>query len=264
MLAALFLALACGRLALGDSFSPGLWSVLHALPPFSSQHVPSRFLVPFVLCFAVLAGFGAEALQTRFGRRGQLAALALVLVGAFDAWTVGPPNLWRMYDSPLGAPDVPGEFHHEFWGDTNLMMPLAASNRGALHCYESVYLPIAAQMPGEGFRGEQYLADGGQIRRTYWGPNALDFEIRDGPATALVVNQNFYPDWTVASSEGRVFSQDGLLAVQVPAGTTRVSLRYRSSAFRIGLGLAFLTLLLGLWVRRRERRHAVEGPPSPQ
>lgn len=263
LLSVFFLVLACGQLRLGDS-SFGLWQLLHLLPPFASQHVPSRFLVPFVLCIAVLAGFGADALQARFGRRGHIAALALVFVGALDAWTVGPPNLWRMYDSPLGPPDVAGEFHHEWWGDTNLMMPLASSNRGALHCYEAVYLPIAAQMPGPGFRGEEYLEDGGKIRRTHWGPNALDFEIRDGPATVLVVNQNFYSGWTIEHPpQGRIFSHEGRLAVEVPAGTTRVSLRYRSNPFRIGLGAAFLTLLLGFWIRRRERRNAVESEAIP-
>ena len=261
LLSVFFLALACGRVALGDS-SLGLWQLLHLLPPFASQHVPSRFLVPFVLCIAVLAGFGADALQARFGRRGHLAALALVFIGVFDAWAVGPPNLWRMYDSPLGPPDVASEFHHEWWGDTNLMMPLASSNRGALHCYEAVYLPIAAQMPGEGFGGEEYLEDGGQIRRTYWGPNRLDFEIRDGPATVLVVNQNFYSAWTVDPPQGRVFSQEGRLAIEVPSGTTNVSLRYRSKPFRIGLGIALLTLLLGFWIRRRERGNVVESDPT--
>jgi hypothetical protein len=143
------------------------------------------------------------------------------------------------------------------------MMPLASSNRGALHCYEAVYLPIAAQMPGPGFRGEEYLEDGGQIRRTHWAPNSLDFEIRDGPATVLVVNQNFYSGWTMESPQGRVFSLEGRLAAEVPAGTTRVSLRYRSSPFRIGLGAAFLTLLLGFWVRRRESRRALESEATP-
>tara|TARA_R110002096_G_scaffold16898_9_gene57969 strand:- start:93705 stop:95528 length:1824 start_codon:yes stop_codon:yes gene_type:complete len=260
LLSVFFLVLACGQMRIGDS-SFGLWQLLHLVPPFASQHVPSRFLVPFVLCIAVLAGFGADALHQRFGRRGLVAALALICVGALDAWTVGPPNLWRMYDSPLGPPDTAAEFHHEWWGDTNLMMPLASSNRGALHCYEAVYLPIAAQMPGEGFRGEEFLEDGGDIHRTYWGPNALDFEIRDGPATVLVVNQNFYSGWT-AEPQGRVFSLEGRLAVEVPAGTTKVSLRYQSNPFRIGLLAAFLTLLLGVWVRRRARRNPVGRNPE--
>ena len=95
---------------------------------------------------------------------------------------------------------------------------LALANRGALHCYESVYLQIAAKMPGEGFRGEQYLTDGGEVRQLRWGPNALDFEVRTGDATVLVVNQNFDPGWTLVEPKGRTFSRDGVLAAELPAG----------------------------------------------
>ncbi len=259
LLGGLFLLLACGRVGLGGlSINP--WGALHSLPVFSSQHVPSRFLIPFLLCLAVLAGFGADALGARWGRRGHIAALVLVVVGAVDAWTVGPPNLWRMYDAPVGAAGPPGAFHHEWWGDTNLMMPLARANRGALHCYESVYLTIAARMPGPGFRGEQYLTDGGQVRLRRWAPNALDFETDGGPATTLVVNQNYHSGWTMTEPGGRTFSLNGLLAAELPAGTTQVSLRYRSRAVWVGTGLALLALLAAVWIRGRERKR---GHPAP-
>ncbi len=260
LLGALFLLLACGRIEFGDHLSLNPWGALHELPIFSSQHVPSRFLIPFVLCVAILAGFGADMLGARWGRRGQLAALALVALGAIDAFTIGPPNLWRMYDSPVGAAGPPGAFHHEWWGDTNLMMPLARANRGALHCYESVYLKIAAQMPGPGFRGEQYLTDGSEVRLTRWSPNALDFEATGGPATVLVVNQNYHSGWTMTEPHGRTFSHQGLLAAELPAGTTRIALRYRSRAMWVGGLLALIAALAGAWIRRRERKRP--QPPS--
>jgi hypothetical protein len=246
LLGAVFVGLAFGR-------SVGLWPALHALPIFSSQHVPSRYLVPFILCAAVLAGIGADAMGERWGRRGQVAAVALVMLGALDAWRVGTPNLWHIYDSPQRPVAPPGAFHHEYWGDSNLMMPLAQANRGALHCYESVYLTIAARAPGPEFKGEQYLTDGGAVRQLNWAPNALDFETRAGPATTLVVNQNFDPGWTLTEPKGPTFSQEGLLAAELPAGTTRVALRYRSTSFWIGLGLASLTGLAAWWLHRRER-----------
>ncbi len=247
LLASVFLLLAVGR-------AGGLWPALHALPPFSSQHVPSRFLVPFLLCAAVLAGIGAEAFVERWGRAGALAAVLLLVAGTADAWRIGPPNLWRLYDAPQGPAGPPGPFHHEHWGDSNLMMPLALANRGALHCYESVYLQIAAKMPGEGFRGEQYLTDGGEVRLVRWGPNALDFETRAGDATVLVVNQNFDPGWTLVEPKGRTFSRDGVLAAELPANVTRVSLRYRSRALLAGAGVALATLVAALWLCLRERR----------
>ncbi|MBI5545102.1 MAG: hypothetical protein HY901_14520, partial [Deltaproteobacteria bacterium] len=110
-LGAVFLVLALGRIPLaGGEGSLGLWPLLHELPVFGSQHVPSRFLVPFILCAAVVAGLGADALARRWPRWGAVAAAAMVAVGAIDAWRVGPPNLWRLYDAPQGPAGAPGPF----------------------------------------------------------------------------------------------------------------------------------------------------------
>jgi len=253
ILGAVFLWLACGCITLGG-VPLGLWQALHSLPVFGSQHVPSRFLVPFILCAAVLAGLGADALGKRWGRRGAVAAAVLILVGAADSWRVGPASVWQMYDAPQNPVGPPGPFHHEYWGDSNLMMPLAQANRGALHCYESVYLKIAAQMPGAGFKGEEYLESGEPIRQLRWGPNALEFETAATKApTVLVVNQNFDAGWKLVEPKGRTFSRDGVIAAELPAGTTRIRLEYRSTSFLFGLVLAACIAVVGFWLRRRER-----------
>ena len=73
------------------------------------------------------------------------------------------------------------------------------------------------------------------------------------PATLVVANATF-PGWRafvdgaaapIVSPEGRPF------AVPVPAGRHEVALEYAPASFRIGLGLAAASLLVGAWLVRR-------------
>ncbi|MEZ4299397.1 MAG: hypothetical protein R3B70_30885 [Polyangiaceae bacterium] len=67
------------------------WTLLHELPVFRSQHVPSRWLYPALLIFAVLAARAAGELLERGLRRSPVAeilALAAVACIAIDAGTI--------------------------------------------------------------------------------------------------------------------------------------------------------------------------------
>ena len=126
------------------------WAVLHKLPFFSSQHVPSRFLLVMVLCFSVVAGYGVDALAERAGRRGLAVILSLLLLSSFDAWWRGPPNLHHMFEGRAVTLPPAARFE-QVWdatrsrqGQADHTYPIAASNRGALNCYEPGHLDSAA------------------------------------------------------------------------------------------------------------------------
>ncbi len=106
--------LALGALTLAFGGYTPLYPALRALPLFNLFRVPARFLFPFALALALLAGFGFDALRARayeskVFRNALLAAgvtfflaLLIVLIGnalAVETWL----ELWRALPVVLGG-----------------------------------------------------------------------------------------------------------------------------------------------------------------
>src|SRR5207244_2082651 len=89
------------------ALATGPYRVVMELPGLRSIRVPARAWLPGVLCLAMLAGYGAAALFTRFAprRRPLLAALAVLIV--FEGWfsdrTQPVPRPLRAGAIPPGA-----------------------------------------------------------------------------------------------------------------------------------------------------------------
>jgi len=108
----LVLGIAFFTLAMGE-FSPyAPWTLLHQMPIFSQQRIPSRFLILFTLTVAVAAGFGVDFLRRRFRPFGDVATTLLVIAMIIDLWRVGPPRTcaiysmvssWRFHSRPSSA-----------------------------------------------------------------------------------------------------------------------------------------------------------------
>jgi len=72
----------------------------------------------------------------------------------------------------------------------------------------------------------------------------------------LVVNQNFYPGWTVEKGDARVTSYNGLLAIQLPSGSQTVILGYIDDYFLFGLAVTLFTwVAFGFLLYRRNPGH---------
>lgn len=218
---------------LGGEFSP--WALLHRLPVFASQHVPSRFTLPAVLGLGVLAGYGADALAPRLGRN----LLAVLLAAAaLDAALVGTSNLRHVFAGPAAA-RAPAPTFVQFRDETSTRMyELARANMGALNCYEPLdpgRSTVGVNEPG--YRGEQYLLAGGTATLIEWTPNRLVIDVAAANPDVLVINQNYHASWRLASG-GQAMAHEGRLAVRIPPGHTRVTLGYRSTRFLAGLALA--------------------------
>jgi hypothetical protein len=246
-------------LATGESAQYSPWSLLHQLPVFSSSRVPSRFLVPFTLAVGVLASFGSEAILKRFKTWGVYAVSLTLCVMLVDFWQVSVPNLgWVVAGGMPNLVAASSSFRQVRDQSNNHMLEASLADEGSLNCYE--YTAIGT--PAAGFneptyRGEQYLLGAGSVTLSRWTPNRLEYAV-DAPAPAvMVVNQNYDPWWRVTSGPGDAFSQDGLLAVRVPAGKSQIVLRYISMAAIVGAVISILTALAAFVLIRWESRRAI-------
>jgi hypothetical protein len=250
-------------------YSPWVW--LHGLPMLSSQRIVARFLIPLVLCVAVVAGYGVDLARTIKPPWGMIAALVILLAGTIDAWLISPPNLgvfagnrepqlvpksaqFRQFRSPE-SPDY-----------TQNMMSMVHNNVGVLTCYR--YFPVASTALGyneRNYRGEQFLAGPGRVSMLRWTPNRLDYEVNSPAPVQLIVNQNYDRGWRLAEGRGEVVEHHGLLAVQVPAGQQRLELAYRDSLALLGLVVVILTFIVGMVIAIYERYHrrVKNLPPAP-
>jgi hypothetical protein len=244
------------ELARGAIDPNSLYVWLHDLPLFSSTRLPSRILIPLTLIVAVLAGIGIDALCSR----GSITALAvsalLILVGGVDMFMVGPPNL--SYFATAGTVD-PGppriDFAQYLRAPALTQSSVIQHHEGALNCYVYTGWPTQAKGWNEpGYRGEQYLLDAGTVRLARWTPNRLEYVVDAPKPTVLVVNQNYDPSWRVRSGAAQTFSRDGLLAVKVPAGQSRIELRYISFAAICGMIVSIVTGFVALILIRQESR----------
>jgi uncharacterized membrane protein YfhO len=110
-----------------------------------------------------------------------------------------------------------------------------------------------------GYRGEYYMLGPGTVRLARWTPNVLEFDVDAPPGAVLVVNQNYDPSWRVTSGRGAAFSNDGLLAVRVAAGNSKISLRYISVPVIGGAIVTAMTIFAAIALVKRSRAGRAEG-----
>ena len=245
------------------------WTLLHHVPLFRSQHVPSRFLYPAVLALGLVAAIGLGRLVQRFQHRAPWLDLAVVLavtVLAVDVARVArKPMTSAMWMVPMPIPEG-RVFHHEQdppfgyerrdWAGPVLLAMMG--NTGVLNCYGVPLSPDHPIVPlpqsDARYRGEIYLQGEGRADLAIWSPNRVVARISDaGHDTTLIYNMGYRRGWH--SDAGPVTSRDGLIAVKLRPGSYRVALWYRPPRLWLGLAIAVLTVgtLLGLAKLRRRR-----------
>jgi hypothetical protein len=274
-------------LSLGNYGDWSPWGFLHEhVPVFKSQHVPSRWLHPCVLAFAVLAAGcvgrlldrAARASPSRWpGRLALVGALGLTVFLAGDVASVARRSLGGTLSYALPAYHPSGQFHievepppsHYYRGYSSDVpaLPAMMENIGAIDCwmfppYISYYRSsITGRIPGQGargkgdpeYRGETYLlgADGSTARE-WWSPNAVAVHYEGAhPGDLIVLNQNWDPGWS-ANGDPAVDSR-GAVAARAPGSSGEIVFRYRPAGAGLGLALFALTLA-SLLIAARWRR----------
>jgi hypothetical protein len=238
-------------------------------------------LVGFAL--ALLAGHGLAALgraleATRLGERERLAAQIAVLVVtmipmlvvnspiAATAFTVEPSSTLSGGTLFSGAQDRP-PFHQSVlpahpkqWGGRFLEHVL--SNRGNVNAASNVPRRASVRPSfSRRYRGEVYLEGGrGTVVSADITPNVIRVEAVVDELDLLVVNQGYFPGWRVEGSVSGELgeSEEGLLAIALPAGRHELRLTYRPWSFAFGGAITLASLLAAWqWLRRASRRPRV-------
>jgi hypothetical protein len=252
----IFAGLMLFLLARGDKSPHAPWTVLHSLPGFQSERLPSRMLMPFVLTIGVLAGLGIDVLARNLRRYGGIAAAVLITAATVDSFLVSTPNLRHVLQTPLGqinADPAFREYKAPFY--YNDMLKTVLANRGAVQCYQYTAFPTNVLGYNEpNYKGEQYLRGPGSVRLIRWTPNVLSYGASTSAPSTLVVNQNYDSSWRVVSGRGTLINYHNLLAVALPAGSQVIVLRYLDKRLVLGAAITMLTFLVALILCRFERR----------
>lgn len=246
-------------------FAP--WSLLHHVPPFASQRVPTRFLYPASMLLSIaFAAAAGRLLRQRLADVRWLDAALLVPVAVFavDVASIDVESLEHPFR--LTMPRLPDKasFRHassavvtyvEADEMPHALLPSAMANQGVISCYgvgETTSGAIAADAPS--YRGEAYVAEGsGAARVVSWSPSSAVVEIAGANAGAIVVyNMSFDPSWR--ANDAPAIEWHGAVATQVGAGEKRVSFTYRPRTLNAGLAIAGMTMLVLAGVARRARR----------
>lgn len=271
---------------IGGFHSLAPWRLLHLLPVFKSQHVPSRWLYPAVLVLGCAAASGAERLLGRAGpRRAFLEALlgAVALVCAIDMGLVAREPMAQSFVDPApvtaeGAKPfhvvhrLPprADYKTNLWDVATL--PGVMENVGTMECvtfagFHETYRDMFGRMPGLGawghddpdYRGEAYVAEGeGSATITAWTPNEVVVTVHGAHAgDHLVLNQNWDTGWSADGAPAMAY-RDAVATTLGPTGpeggTWIVTFRYRPRTFGLGLAVFIATAAgIALVLARRSK-----------
>lgn len=247
-------------LSLGAFADKAPWTLLHKLPVFASQHVPSRFMYLSFLCLAIaFAAWLGERLQ-KWGPGADILLFVPVWFCVMDVAEVSrnttteafmletPKVMWHRdfkqitrasYDyNPPGAWAGPSE-------------PMIEANEGFIGCYS---VPDRADPKGAiasdapGYKGEVYFEEGsGHAAITDWSPNHAVVEYADvTPGSVLVYNMNWDTSWSVNGQ--RAIDYKHAVAVKIDqGGKGNVRFSYFPRMLVWGLLVCFLTIASVVW-----------------
>jgi hypothetical protein len=264
---------------LGSFHPQAPWSLVHELPLFSSQHVPSRWLHPAVLLFAVVAMSVLEHLLALRKRRWLLEVGLLALLGfvAFDVSREAHRSLRGSFSTNLReltpareyfqVKVVPPELQYDRRDYAPESLPAMFTNRGVIDCTmmpaQNVWAPrnAAGRVIGIGargrdeadYRGEVFMKSGrGEARFTAWSPNAVEVSFAGAaPGDLLVLNQNWDPGWTANGTPALNDADRASHEVSATSGTVRFAFWPRGLGWGI---LAFVLTIAALVTARLGRR----------
>lgn len=275
-----------------DEWSP--WTILHAhLPIFKSQHVPSRWLYPWILLGATLAASVGERFLAAVARRRQTFRLGAEILLLVPVCCIGydiaiSANLPMQHSFWMELPTVResiANYHQEARVPQELKyrvsdygppaLPATMANVGVIECTlhaglnvwarDSAGHAVGAGARGRGdadYKGEAYLASGaGKAQVVSFTPNAVIVEVEGAaPGDVLVLNQNWDPGWKVNGDT--VLNHEDAVATTVQAGheNGRFEFRFRSHRFVVSSLIGLVTIALIAGVGRYRRRPARPQP----
>lgn len=249
-------------LGLGAFHPAAPWALLHELPLFASQHVPSRFHYPMLLFLGAAFVIGVRELVEARVRGRPWLDVALLLPVALFGW-----DLARYSRTPfeqafwMRAPEIQRAevFEHRFrspvryivrdWAEPALL-PMFA-NTGVVRCYgvDPEFRGGAIPKESRSYRGVAFVEGPGEVDLLDWTPNSAVVELADvTPGDLVVYNMNYDASWR-ANGEPAL-SYRGLVAARAPVDGARIEFRYVPRTLAWSMPLFVLTLAGVLLPRR--------------
>jgi hypothetical protein len=226
------------------------YSLLHRLPVYDSLRVPSRFAIFVTFYIALLAAHSLDFCLRRLqNRRLVIAATSVCVIGIYAdlvsaSWST--VELW--HEAPLSAAEPAPEFYLLPGKQYASFASYPRLNVGTTNCYVGgMNWPISPAL----WRGHEPQVrlplDGGELHEWQSSPNTYRVTLTALEPTRVLFNRNFARGYE--SNLGALVEEQGLLALDVPAGDHAILLRYRPpelvpSAAISGVGLLVLLLLL--------------------
>jgi hypothetical protein len=278
-------ALVLMALAFGSFHRDAPWALLHKLPIFQSEAVPSRWLYPALLVTAMAAVAGAERVFLRVGQRRpwlEAGAIAFVAVLAYDVAHVARPAFDNVFTrAPPRVQESMRDFHverhlpemasagHE-WASSTL--PAEMANVGTVECAGPGPYPsdwpdrdgharIGASGRGDpAYREEAYIVEGvGRAVLTHFAPDEMIVEI-DGarPGHHVALNQNYDSGWRVNGHSA--FELNNVVTAPIDRANETFVFRYRPQLWWPALVVFALTVSGLSWGGFRARKFRARGP----
>jgi hypothetical protein len=260
------LGLLCLLLGFGAFHEAAPWTLLHQLPVFASQHVPSRFHYPMLLLLgAVAVATLGRWLEPALRRRPWLDLLLLVPVGlfAFDLVSVSRVPFAQAFwmEAPVIRPaehfehvqNPPVNYVRRDWAAPVLLSMMA--NTGVIKCYglpEGERGALAADTAG--YRGPAYVEHGeGKAEIVEWSPNRARVRVSGAkPGVLVVYNMNYDKSWNANGVPALEF--EGAVAHELEVGENEIEFGYFPRTLSWSVPLALLALV-GCFVRRHHLDH---------
>lgn len=263
------LGLLCLLLGFGAFHPNAPWALLHELPFFASQHVPSRFHFPMLLLLgAAFVAFAATHIDELVRRRPWLDLVLLVPVAVlcwdmarfsrtpFEQafWMEAPAKLRRAanFEHRLNPPY---QYVRRDWAAPILLAMFA--NQGVIRCYgfDPDFEPGAIPRESPDYRGLAWVVEGsGTARVVEWTTNRAVVEVSGAsPDAVIAYDMNYDSSWRVDGEPALDF--DGVVAGRLGPNTNRIEFSYFPRTLYYSLPLFLFTLGACLWRRRY-------GPPA--
>lgn len=261
--------------ALGNIPGPSVFGLLHELPIYTSLRVPSRFLGPAMVGFALVVTSALMAARARLAevrlhpalqRACAVAEVVLVVAIAVDVCGTNQVRLQQGIDPPLTRERASADFYQAAT-DYGRFPTHPVRGIGTRQCYVPLEWKPA---PGivDGKVPQQWLepATAGQVVPVRWTPNRIELDVKLTAPGVVIVNQNYESGWQIIAGPttaqigaylvgahhqwqrssgviGEVPTPPvGLLSVAMPAGQNRLVLRHRPPALAAGV----VAMLLGI------------------
>jgi hypothetical protein len=245
-------------LAAGYARHPSLFGLFRTFPVFSSLRYPERFLW-FAILFASEPAAQAISKIPLLGEGKRWRIGSWLLLGGAIAWTLfGELSAFERVAKARSLGTVSDEQRSEFHqsrGNRWLSVHYQSMNIGSLSCYETHRLAQSTLLRGD-LPAEEYLApaarDAGTVKRVSWSPNRVGLHVDLTRPARVLVNQNWAPGWQ--ASLGTVVNNEGLLSVDLPAGSNDVALFFRPWSTLGGAAVTATALLALVFIGWRARR----------